>query len=195
LLQAADIGRRGMIFRAFDELIWALPAVFWSQLSPAEAAELLARESKSGALLEERVVARVDGSDVVLQRRRPFNRNPFAPILVGSLRTAKDGTQLVGEFRRRKIVLLLAGLSYFILLPGIPFALVAIPFMAMWLGASVLWGVVAGAFLALVLVGILFALAAVIRLGTYAAKLDANLIAKHVDKVFRGALSKARELE
>ena len=180
-----DVRQRWMIFRAFDQLISALPAVFWSQLSPADAAKLLAQESKRVALLGERVVGRVDGNNVVLQRHRPFTRNPFAPILVGSLRTAKNGSQLVGEFRRRKIVLLFSGVSYFILLLGIPFAFAAIPFMAIWLGASVLEGILAGAFFALALVGVLFAEAAVIRLGMYAAKLDAKLIAEHIDSVFR----------
>lgn len=175
-----------MIFRAFDQLNSALPAVFWSQLSPSDAAKLLAQESEPGAGLAERVVARVDGGNVVLRRHRVFTRNPFAPIFVGRFRTAKSGTQLVGEFRRRKIVLLFAGVSYIILLPSIPFTLVAIPFMAIWLGASVLEGILAGAFFALALVGVLFAGAAVICLGLYAAKLDANLIAEHVDNVFRG---------
>jgi hypothetical protein len=174
-----------MIFRAFDELISALPAVFWAQMSPPDAAKLLAQESTGGMLARERVVGRVDRSKAVLWRHRPFARNPFAPILVGSIRPAKDGAQLVGEFRRRKIVLLLAGLSYFILLPGIPFGLVAIPFMAIWLGASVLGGILAGAVFALVLIGALFAEAAVIRLGIYAAKQDAKRIAEHVDHVFR----------
>ena len=177
-----------MIFRAFDELIADLPAVFWSRLSPPEAAQLLAQESPRGAPSGDHVVGQVDGNKVVLQRRRPFLLNPFAPILVGSLRTTKDGTQLVGEFRRRKIVLLLAGLSYFILLPGIPFALVATPIMAIWLGVSVFLGVVAGAVFALFLIGTLFAEAAVIRLCIYGAKSDAKLIAEHVNNVFlRGA--------
>ena len=174
-----------MIFRAFDDLTSAFPAVFSSQLSPPDAAKLLAQESKRVALLGERIVGRVDGSNVVLQRHRPFTRNPFAPILVGTFRAAKSGTQLVGEFRHRKIVLLFSGVSYFILLLGIPFALVAIPLMAILLGTSVLGGILAGAFVALALVGVLFAEAAVIRLGMYAAKLDAKLIAEHIDTVFR----------
>ena len=174
-----------MIFRAFNELTFALPAVFWSQLTPPDTAKLLAQESKRGAPLGDRVVGRVDGTNIVLRRHRPFTGNPFAPIFVGSFRPAKNGTQLVGEFRRRKIVLLLSGVSYFILLPSIPFALVAIPFMAIWLGTSVLGGILAGAVFALALVGVLFAEAAVIRLGIYAARLDPKLIAEHIDNVFR----------
>lgn len=174
-----------MIFRAFDELTFALPAVFWSHLSPGDAAKLLAQESKRAALSERRVVGRVDGSNVVLRRRRPFILNPFAPIFVGSLRTAADGTQLVGEFRRRKIVLLFSGVSYVILLPGILFVLAAVPLMAIWLGASVLEGILAGAVFALVLAGVLFAEAAVMRLGMYASKPDANLITEHIGNVFR----------
>jgi len=173
-----------MIFRAFDELTSALPAVFWSQLGPADAAKLLAHESKGGALSEERVVARVDGSKVVLWRHRPIKRNPLAPIFVGSFRETRNGSQLVGEFRRRKILLLLAGVSYFVLLPGIPFALVVSPLMAIWLGVSVMGGVLAGAFVALVLVGVLFAEAAVIRLGIYASRPDASRITEHVENVF-----------
>lgn len=173
-----------MIFRAFDELTATLPVVFWSQLSPPDAAKLLAQESKRGAMLGGRVVGRVDGSNVVLQRHRPFVRNPFSAIFVGSFRTAKGGTQLFGEFRRRKIVLFFSGVSYFILLPSIPFALVVIPFMAIWLGASILEGILAGALIALALVGVLFVEAAVIRLGLYAAKPDPNLIAEHIDNVF-----------
>jgi hypothetical protein len=172
-----------MIFRAFDELTFALPAVFWSELSPPDAAKLLAQELKRRTLLGERIAGRVDGCNVVLRRHRPFMRNVFAPIFAGSFRAAQNGTQLVGEFRRRKIVLLFAGLSYFILLPGIPFALGAIPLMAIWLGASVLWGVLGGAFFALALVGMLFAEAAVIRLGISAAKLDAKLIAEHIKNI------------
>jgi len=178
-----------MIFRAFAELTSALPAVFWSQLSPAEAGKLLAQESQSGAPSEGRVVARVEGSTVVLQRHRRFNRNPLAPIFVGSLRETRDGSQLVGEFRRRKIVLLLAGVSYFVLIPAIPFALVVSPLMAIWLGVSVMGGALAGAFFALVLVGVLFAEAAVILLGIYAAKPDASRIAEHVENVFRQAVA------
>jgi len=174
-----------MIFRVFDELISTLPAVFWSQLNPPEAAKLLAQESEQVAQSGERVVGRVDGSNVVLKRHRPVTINPFAPIFEGSVRMATNGAQLVGEFKHRKIVLLFCGVSYFILLPGIPFALTAIPFVAIWWGASVLWGISAGVFFALALVGVLFAEAAVIRLGMYAGKLDANLIAEHIDNVFR----------
>ena len=92
----------------------------------------------------ERIAGRIDGSNVVLRRHRPFTGNPFAPIFVGSVRKATNGTQLVGEFRRRKIVLLFSGVSYLILLPGIPFVLAAIPSMAIWLGMPVLRGILAG---------------------------------------------------
>lgn len=173
-----------MIFRAFDELISALPAVFSSQLSAPEAAKLLAEETTQSAKPQERVVARVEGSNVVLHRHRQFTRNPLAPIFVGHLRSARDGTQLVGEFRRRKFVLLLSGLSYFILLPGIPFALVAIPLMAVFFGVSVRGGVLAGIFFAVALIGVLFAEAALIRLGIHAARADANLIERHIDSAF-----------
>ena len=174
-----------MIFRVFDELISTLPAVFWSQLSPPDAAKLLAQETERVAQSGERVVGRVDGSNIVLRRHRPVTINPFAPIFEGSVRTATNGSQLVGEFRHRKIVLLFCGVSYFILLPGIPFALAAIPIVSIWWGASAIWGILDGAFFALALVGVLFAEAAVMRLGMYAAKLDANVIAEHINNVFR----------
>jgi hypothetical protein len=177
-----------MIFRAFDELISALPAVFSSQLSAPDTAKLLAQGTMHATQSGERVVASVDGSNVVLQRHRRFTRNPLAPIFVGHLRTTSDGTQLVGEFRRRKFVLLLSGLSYFMLLPGIPFALVAIPVMAIWFGVSVSGGVLAGIFFAMALVGVLFAEAVLIRLGVHASRRDASLIAEHIDNVLgRGA--------
>ena len=76
-------------------------------------------------------------------------------------------------------------MSYVILLPGIPFILVAIPVMAIWLGAQFAWGLLAGALFALALAGALFAEAAVMRLGMYAAKRDTNLIAEHIEGVFR----------
>ena len=180
-----------MIFRAFDELLFTLPAVFWSRSSPADAAKLLAQDSKQAETAGDRIVGRVDGSKVVLRRHRTFARNPLAPIFVGSLREAKDGTQLVGEFRRRKIVLLVAGLSYFVLIPSIPFALGAVPLMALWLGVSVRGAVLSGALFALVLLAVLFAEAVVIRLGIYAGKLDSKLIEAHVNRIFgRGATSK-----
>jgi hypothetical protein len=172
-----------MIFRAFDELTSSFPAIFWSQLSPSDAAKHLAQELKPGELKGERLVGQVDGNHVVLQRHRRFMRNPFAPIFEGSLRASANGTQLVGEFRRRKLLLLFSGVSYVLLLPGIPFSLVAIPLMAIWLGASVLPGVLAGAVFALVLVGVLFAEAAVMRLGMYAAKLDSGFIAEQIDRI------------
>lgn len=174
-----------MIFRAFDELIFSLPAAFWSELSPAEAAKLLAQESKRDASSGESVIGRVDRNGVVLRRHRRFTINPFAPIFEGSFRTTANGTQLVGKFRRLKIVLLICGLSYFVLLPGIPFAIAAISLMAIWLGLPVLWGLLAGALFSLALVGALFAEAAAIRLGVYAARQDANLIAEHIDNVLR----------
>lgn len=173
-----------MIFRTFDEITSSFPGIFWSRLSPPDAGKLLARESKPAGGSRVRVVGRVDGSNVVLRRHRPLTINPFAPIFAGSLRADKTGTQLVGEFRRRKIVLLFSGVSYVILLLGIPFALAVIPVMAIWLGASVLWGVVAGVVFALILAGMLLAEAAVLRLGMYAAKRDAKLIAEHIDGVF-----------
>jgi len=174
-----------MIFRAFDELTSSFPAVFWSQLSPADAAELLARGSQPAPLSEERVVGRIDGAHAVLWRRRPILRNPLAPIFDGSFRKAANGCQLVGEFRRRKIMLLLCGVSYFILMPGIPFVLAVIPVMSIWLGASVFWGIAAGVIAALALIGVLLAVAAVMRLAMHAAKQDADRIAEHIDKVFR----------
>ena len=174
-----------MIFRAFDKLTSTIPAIFWSQLSPPDAAKLLAQESSRPEKSGEHVVGRVEGNNIVLRRHRPFTGNPFAPIYVGSLRTATNGTQLVGEFRRRKIVLLFAGVSYVLLLPGIPFALAAIPIMAIWLGVPILAGILADALFSLMLVGVLFAEAAAIRLGMYAAESDANLIAEHIDNVFR----------
>ena len=174
-----------MIFRTFDEMISSLPGVFSSGLSPTDAAKLLAQELKPGTLLDERIVGRVDGGTVVLQRHRPFTRNIFAPIFIGRLRSARNGTQLVGEFRRRKILLLLSGLSYFILLAGVPFVLIVTPFMAIWLGTSMIAGIVAGALFALALVGALFAEAALIRFGMYAAKSDTKMIAAHIDSTFR----------
>jgi hypothetical protein len=174
-----------MIFRAFDALTSTLPAVFWSELSPPDAAKLLEQESERVEQPGEQVVGRVEGGNVLLWRHRLITINPFAPLFEGSIRTAKAGSQLVGEFRLRKIVLLFCGLSYFVLLLGIPLVLAAIPLMAIWFGASVLWGVVAGAFFALVLVGVLFAEAALIRIGMYLAKLDGSLIAEHIDGVFR----------
>lgn len=172
-----------MIFRAFDEFASAFPAVFWSQLSPADAAKLLAEETRRGEPPGDGVVAEVEGTKAVL-RIRPFILNPFAPIFEGDLRTTSDGSQLVGEFRRRKIVLLFCGLSYLVLLPCIPFALVATPLMSIWLGASLFWGVVAGAFSALALIGILFAVAIAMRIGMHAASRDASRISEHIDHVF-----------
>ncbi len=80
-------------------------------------------------------------------------------------------------------MLLFSGVSYVILLLGMPFALAVIPVMAIWLGAPALWGVVAGAVFALALGSILLAEAAVLRLGMYAAKRDEKLIAEHIDSV------------
>ena len=174
-----------MIFRTFDEITSSFPAIFWSQLSPPEAAKILAQESGEGATPDKDVEGRVDGNKVVLRRHRSFKLNPFAPILVGSLRAFRDGTQLVGEFRRPKIVLLFSGVSYVILISGIPFVLAVIPVMAIWLGASLQWGIVAGALFALTLAGVLFAEAAVIRLGIYAAKRDTTLISEHIESLFR----------
>lgn len=173
-----------MIFRAFDELISALPIVFWSQLSPSDAAKLLANESGRGPLLNEGVVGGVDGTNVALRRHRPFIRNPFAPIFEGEIRSASNGSQLVGHFRRRKFALLLCGGSYFILLVGIPFFLAVFPLMAFLFDVPILWGVVGGAFAALLLVVALFAVAAVVRLGMYAARQDTGRIAEHIDAVF-----------
>jgi len=172
-----------MIFRAFNELISAVPVVFWSHLSQPDAASVLAQKSKRGTPSGECVAGRVDGDNVVLWRHRPFARNPFAPIFVGDIRTTKTGSQLVGEFRHQKIALLFTGVSYFVLLPGIPLVLVATPLMAMWLGLPIVGGIVAGAFFSLALVGVLFAEAALIRLGVYAAKSDAKVIAEHIDKL------------
>ena len=174
-----------MIFRAFDEMTSALPAVFWSRSGPKDAAKQLAQEAQRGEKQEKRIRCRVDGNNVVLWRHRPFTRNPFAPIFAGSVREAKDGAQLVGEFRYRKIVLLLYGASYFILLPGVPFILVVTPFMAVWLGASLLGGILAGMVSALFLIGILFAEAILMRLCAYAAKQDKKLIAEHIDGIFQ----------
>lgn len=173
-----------MIFRAFDELISSFPAVFWSQLSPRDAGRLLEKESKPGTFLEERVVGGVDGANVLLRRNRSFPHNPFAPIFAGDLRKTKAGSQLVGEFRRRKIVLLFCGLSYFILLLGIPFTLAVTPLMSYWFGASIFLGIIAGALSALTLVGALFAVAAVMRVGMHAAKQDASKIAAHIESAF-----------
>ena len=173
-----------MIFRAFDELITAMPAVFWSELSPPDAAKLLASESGRGPLLDERVVGGVDGASVSLHRHQPFSRNPFAPVFEGEFRDASNGSQLVGHFRRRKFALLLCGGSYFILLVGIPFALAATPLMAFLFDVPIGWGVVAGTIAALVLVVALFAVAAVVRLGMYAAKQDAGRISEHIETVF-----------
>jgi hypothetical protein len=172
-----------MIFRAFDKLTSSFPAVFWSQLSPEDAAKRLAHESERGASSERPVSGQVTGNYVVLWRHRPFMSNPFAPIFAGSFRETVHGTQLVGEFRRRKIMLLIFGVSYVLLLPGIPFSFVAIPLMAIWLGVSVVAGVLAGAVFAFMLLGVLFAEAALIRLGMYAAKPDRDLIAEHIDGI------------
>jgi hypothetical protein len=174
-----------MIFRVFDELISTLPAVFSTQLTPTEISKLLAQESARGTKADGRVVGRIDGRNVSFRRQRRFAINPFAPVFEGSVRKASNETQLVGEFRYRKLVLLFCGLSYFVLLPGIPIGLAAIPIAAIWWGAPIAWGVWAGAFFALALVGVLFAEAAVIRLGMRAAKLDANFIAEHIENVFR----------
>ena len=120
----------------------------------------------------------------MLHWRRPFTGNPFAPIFEGDLRAARDGSQLVGEFRRRRIVLLLGGLCYFVLLPAIPFTLVATPLMSIWFGVSLFWGILAGALFALVLIGILFAVAIIMRVGIYSAKRDTRRIAEHIDNLF-----------
>ena len=86
-----------MIFRAFDELTYALPAVFSSQLSPADAAKLLARESERVEQQGECVIGRVDGSDVVFQRYRRFSPNP-----------CRDGrTRFVGINRSMSFIALL----------------------------------------------------------------------------------------
>ena len=178
-----------MIFRAFEELTFAFPAVFWSRLNPPDAAKLLAQEPKRDAPGGDHVVGRIDGSAVIFERHRRFTPNPFAPIFVGRLRADKDGTQLVGEFRRRKIMLLFTGVSYFVLLLGIPFSLVVIPLTAIWLGVSILGGILAGAVFALVVVGILFAEATLIRLAINAAKRDSREIAEHIDDVFSRSLA------
>ena len=174
-----------MIFRALDELIFSFPAVFWCQLNPSDAAKLLARATERGAPPDERVDGEIVGTNVMLHRHRSIARNPFSPIFDGNLRASRNGSQLVGEFRRRKIVLLFCGVAYLILLPGIPFVLAAAPLMSIWLGAPVLLGVVAGVFSALALVGALFTVAAVMRIGMYAASGDANWISEHIDHVFR----------
>ena len=179
-----------MIFRAFDRLTSSFPAVFWSQLSPADAAKRLADESEKGPSPERPVSGRITGNEVVLWRHRPLMSNPFAPIFAGSFRESVHGTQLVGEFRRRKIMLLIFGVSYVLLLPGIPFSFVAISLVAIWLGASVVAGVLAGAIFALMLIGVLFAEAVLIRLGMYAAKPDRDLIAEHIDGILGGGAAR-----
>ena len=172
-----------MIFRAFNELISTFPAVFWSELSPPDTVRLLAKELENQADINGNVGARIDGTKVFLHKRRSLIGNPFAPIFDGEIRAAESGSQLVGTFRRRRLVLLICGLSYFVVLPVIPFILIATPLMAIWLGVSASWGIFAGALAALTLTGAMFAVAAIALSAMYAATRDSKEISNRVEAI------------